>query len=70
MSDIRGKGHGDKHHWTRISTLQRDRPEDRMTLFQCSNCKKDFWHRYHIIPNIFEAMREWGVTEECINVGD
>ncbi len=70
MSDIRGTGHGDKHTWDMIQTLQRKIEEDRMTLYQCRVCHKDFWHRYHIIPNIFEAMKDWGVPEECINVGD
>ncbi len=70
MSDIRGTGYGDNHNWHRVDTLQRDNLQDRMTYFICGNCKKDFWHRYHIIPNIFEAMKDWGVPEECINVGD
>lgn len=73
MSDIRGNGYGDKHHWLRIDTLQRDFPVDRMTYFICRDCKRDFWHRYHVIKDIFEAMKAWGVPEECggaINVLD
>ncbi len=65
-SDMRGDGHGSKHKWARVLTLQRDREADRMTYYVCRDCKIDFWHRYHVIPNIFQAMKEWGVPEECI----
>lgn len=65
MSDIRGEGYGSKHNWTRVSTLQRNIPIDRMTLFQCANCHRDFWHRYRITSDIFQAMKEWGIPEEC-----
>jgi len=64
-SDIRGNGYGDKHTWVQVQTLQRNIPQDRMTYYSCAYCQKDFWHRYRVISDIFEAMKQWGVPEEC-----
>ncbi len=65
LTDIRGRGYGDNHCWVRVDTLQRKIPVDRMTYYNCAVCKRDFWHRYRVISDIFEAMKEWGVPEEC-----
>lgn len=68
MSDIKGQGFGEKHHWIKIETLQRNNPRDRMSLYVCKNCLIDFWHRYHVTSDIFQAMKEWGIPESCKKV--
>lgn len=72
MSDIYGQGYGDKHDWKRGHTNQFYMGEvqsyaDKATAYTCSNCKASFSHRYDLIPDIFEAIKASGVSEECIN---
>jgi hypothetical protein len=65
MSDINGKGYGDKHNWKNLGTEQHPIPEYRTTLFKCKKCHIFFYHHYNIIDNIFDAMRDFGVKEDC-----
>lgn len=67
MSDITEEGHGDKHDWEDKGTERIISPvEWRSTLWECRKCSVHFRHYYHVIPNIFEAMKERGVELECL----
>jgi len=65
MSDITGKGYGDKHNWIDKGTEQNYHPASRSTLFSCKDCDAAFRHYYHLTPDIHQAMRECGIKEEC-----
>lgn len=65
VSDIIGHGYGDKHYWKRFETIQSPNPYFRETQYRCNNCSAMFWHQYHVIPDIFEAMKYKGIPEEC-----
>ena len=65
MSEITGKGYGDKHDWKCPGTEQNPFPESRSTLFTCEKCNEYFRHYYHVIPDIFEAMKENNINELC-----
>jgi len=65
MSEIRGKGYGDKHNWKNLRTEQSSIPSHRSTLYQCQKCNIFFRHWYHVIPDIFEAMKTSNKKEEC-----
>lgn len=60
MSDIRGRGFGSAHDWIRGYSSP-----DGFTEFECRRCRETFRHFYHSTPNIWKAMREQGVLEEC-----
>ena len=68
MSDITGKGYGDKHDWKCHGTEQMSSPKDRSTLYECKKCSEKFRHYYHSTSDIHEAMRERGIKEECLKV--
>jgi hypothetical protein len=65
VSDIDGKGYGDKHDWRCRGTEQHSIPEYRSTFFSCKNCGENFRHYYHRTPDIFEQMKKSLVSEEC-----
>jgi hypothetical protein len=69
MSEIRGNGYGDKHDWEDKGTEQIQNMYLRSTLWQCRKCHQLFRHYYNVIPNIFSAMKERGINEECIDNG-
>jgi len=66
MSGITGTGYGDKHNWKDKGTEQMPIPQDRSTLWVCLDCNETFRHWYHVVPDIFQAMKDRGIREECI----
>lgn len=71
MSDIGGVGYGDKHDWKRGETAQvGDRYWDKGTGYHCPKCGASFNHAYDIIPNIFQAIEQAGVKENCKELKD
>ncbi len=69
MTQVCGKGYGDKHDWREEGSLQwsaANLPSDSAnTRYRCVRCMVEFRHYYHVEPNIFEAMKEAGVPENC-----
>jgi hypothetical protein len=67
MSDITGEGYGDKHSWKRLTNnIGSSHIEDYAnTLYGCEKCNELFIHLYNIIPDIFQAMKENNINEEC-----
>lgn len=63
MSDISGNGYGSAHDWMRLYT-----EPSKVTFYVCNDCGENFAHAYDEIPNIFQAMRETGVKENCETV--
>ena len=63
-SEIGGQGYGDKHAWIRGATFVADRAEDKGTIYSCI-CGANFVHRYDLIPDIFENIKQAGVREDC-----
>ncbi len=70
MSEIRGKGYGDKHDWKDLGTEQSSIPSHRSTLYHCQKCNIFFRHYYHVIPCVFEAMKVNEIKEECEMTND
>lgn len=66
MTYITGNGYGDKHHWKRFDTIQSNNRFERGTFYKCDKCEVYFRHYYHITSNIFDAMEELNIPEECI----
>lgn len=64
MTQIHGFGYGESHNWIRGQTFVADRPEDKGTVYTCP-CGASFVHRYDLIPDIWKAIKESGVTEIC-----
>lgn len=64
-SCIRGKGHGDSHCWEDNGTVQSPYEQNRSTLYICKKCKISFNHWYHVVPDIFEQMKQSGVSDKC-----
>ena len=57
---INGEGlFGTKHTWRNDGT-----PCNGITHYSCP-CGQLFTHQYNRIPNIFDAMKEYGVKEDC-----
>lgn len=65
MSDINGKGYGDKHDWERYGTVPCGGRYNRVTLFKCNKCHQTFSHYHNLEPDIFDEMRKSNITEEC-----
>lgn len=59
MSDIHGSGFGSKHNWHRHFTRA-----NKSTPYTC-DCGASFTHWYDETPNIFQAIKEAGVPEDC-----
>lgn len=59
MSDMSGSGYGSSHDWRNLGT------EFRRTLWKCARCGAGFWHCYPSEPNIYKAMAQVGVPNEC-----
>ena len=78
-SDINGSGWGSSHRWERKGTALcpcvmatgRDydglhlSPGDKSSRYKCRLCGEWFNHHYDLVSNIFDAMKESGVTEKC-----
>lgn len=58
-SAIRGIGHGSKHNWTWVGQGH------HVTHYMCLRCGENFTHRYHVLPDIFIAMRADEIVEKC-----
>ena len=66
MSNIFGQGYGDKHDWVRGETAQVGSLDFlKNTQYSCRKCSAEFAHYYDNTPDIFEAIRVSGVSEEC-----
>lgn len=61
MSDIKGVGWGSAHDWERVESTP-----DKSTLYVCRKCPESFRHFYDYTPDIFEAMRDLAVNQECV----
>ena len=59
-SAIRGTGYGDKHMWIHMGQAGH-----KQTAYRCQVCGELFVHAYDETPDIFEAMKKYGVKEEC-----
>ena len=71
-SDIRGygNGYGSKHNWERLETRQLPYTapiEQKCTKYKCRDCGEVFAHHYGINQDIFEAMKDAKVKEQCNN---
>ena len=65
MSDINGKGHGDKHDWKRMYTPQVGSYGIKYTEYKCMDCGSNFSHYYDRVPDIFLAMKQAEVPLTC-----
>jgi len=66
MSAIKGEGYGSSHNWIKLSNQNTGHPYRRYSEYKCE-CGYYFRHYYHIMSDIFEAMKEGDVKEKCIN---
>lgn len=66
MSEISGQGYGDKHNWKKLQTAQVGSWGRKETLWQCNTCGTTFIHYYDEVPDIFQAMKDQKIPEECI----
>lgn len=67
MSDLVGDGFGSKHEWKDLGTYQHPDPKERHTSFRCNKCAVFFRHFYHVTPIIYEAIKDHGIPEVCID---
>jgi hypothetical protein len=68
---ILGKGYGSSHRWSKGSTLwssttQPLMPHQKHTHYQCVECDAHFLHFYDITPDIFDAIEQAGISDQCI----
>lgn len=65
-SAIFGDGYGSAHVWRYLGSNQNPVGiEDKFSRYICRDCEAHFMHRYDLEPDIFKAMEETGVPEEC-----
>ena len=72
---IIGYGYGDDHEWEKPDELNLRLPigfNSKMiapiggpTVYRCSRCRVVFRHYYHDTPDIFEAMKQCDIPDEC-----
>lgn len=61
-----GAINGTNHNWQRLETNQWGaHGGPAVTGFCCADCNTYFAHYYHNTPDIYKAMKEQGVPEEC-----
>jgi hypothetical protein len=66
MSDVHGAGYGAMHNWSRIHTYPwKTMGGKAWSFYTCKDCGQRFVHYYHILKDIFQAIKDSGVTEEC-----
>lgn len=58
-SDINGTGWGSDHLWHYEAT------PSNASLYKCARCFWNFSHFYNSTPDIFAAMREAGIPDQC-----
>jgi len=61
MSILEGEGHGSNHDWFRVKTFV----EEKYIKYLCQACDLVFKHRHEETPEIFEAMEQANVPENC-----
>ena len=64
MSAINGDGYGSDHDW--IEDITDRFGGEKGTRYYCKHGDGLFVHLYDITPNIFEAIKERGVSDECV----
>jgi hypothetical protein len=65
ISDIYGQGYGDSHSWKRGQTAQvGSNFWAKGTVYFCG-CGASFNHAYDLVPDIFQAIEQWGVVDKC-----
>jgi hypothetical protein len=70
MSDIRPEGDlKSKHNWERTftNTCAGNDTQKKFSIFICKNCNATFYHFYDLIPSIYQAIKEAGISTECGN---
>lgn len=65
MSGLTGKGYGDKHEWKAGDTIQSPDPDERATYWRCTDCGAEFYHHYHVMKDIHEAIKAAGIPDAC-----
>jgi len=74
MSVIIGHGYGDSHDWEKPDDLQiwwknyesvLIHPVGGPSGYRCRRCGATFKHYYHVIRDIFEAIKDAGVLDAC-----
>ena len=65
MSHINGKEFGDSHNWE-----YRGQTGTHNTSYGCKECGEHFAHNYHVIDDIFEAIKVAGVPDKCVKSPD
>ncbi len=67
MSHINGSGFGSDHNWVAGGTTQSPNVPygTNSTYYECADCLQHFSHYYHSTPDIFEAIKNAGITEKC-----
>lgn len=58
-SHVHGGGFGHKHKWHYEGT------PSNTSYYKCALCYQNFAHAYNHTPDIFEAIKKSGVTEDC-----
>jgi hypothetical protein len=61
VSDIIGNRYGSSHNWVA------ETPQDnsKRTLYNCQDCNRFFCHCYDRQPDIFIAMKEENMPDQC-----
>lgn len=60
MSHINGSGYGSSHNWQ-----DRGTPYSGVTKYKCKDCGALFSHYYHDTGNIFKAIEESEIPDNC-----
>ena len=68
MSDIHGVGYGSGHNWKRGDTANVGSWGTKCTTWKCMDCNQEFNHYYDDCPDIFEAIKDAGITQVCPQV--
>lgn len=65
MSAIKGIGHGSNHNWKKEHGPIARIKWDRHSKYTCEKCGESFLHEYHLVPDIFIAMQQEGISKNC-----
>lgn len=66
---ISGEGYGYDHNWIEVAFVpcsNRKPPYTRHSVWDCTNCSARFRHFYKQEPDIFKAMKDYGIQDKCI----
>lgn len=67
-SDIHGFGYGSSHSWKLEGSRQLPYHADyrlKETSYTCIVCDRTFHHYYDVTPDIFAAIEQSGIPDEC-----